>query len=220
VDADSVPSSSGGVQLERPQEVIGCSERASDGVDFVDQILNADDVVFLESSLNDSIVSDSNSIVSLFGESTLVDQFPHGLEAGGSVSHIRLDEFQHLAGSLVDSNEYGIVDLTESEQLQDLAGLGVQVVDTSNSNNQNELGFRLNEEGVIPFGSSSHLNERLLFSSVLGNILLSSTEKLSFLEFSSINQGLGSVFGVEVTLLTSLSLFQQNFRNWGLTLRL
>ena len=42
-----VVSSSWWTELERPDEVVGFSEVGSDGLDFVDEILDTDDVLFL-----------------------------------------------------------------------------------------------------------------------------------------------------------------------------
>jgi len=49
------PSTSGGVELEGPEEV-GCKlEVGSNGQDFVNEVLNADDVVFAQLLLNDVV---------------------------------------------------------------------------------------------------------------------------------------------------------------------
>ena len=42
-----VVSSSWGTELERPDEVVGFSEVGSDSLDFVDEILDTDNVLFL-----------------------------------------------------------------------------------------------------------------------------------------------------------------------------
>ncbi len=42
----------------------------------------------------------------------------------------RLDEAEHVLGGLVDLDEGAVVDLAEAEELQHLAGLGAQSVDT------------------------------------------------------------------------------------------
>ena len=43
-------------ELEGPQEVVGFLEVGTASVDFVDQILNADDAVLAESLLDDLVV--------------------------------------------------------------------------------------------------------------------------------------------------------------------
>ena len=46
------------------------------------------------------------------------------------VSDVRLNQAEHLLGSFGDLNEDTIVDLQKAEELQDLAGLGGNLVDT------------------------------------------------------------------------------------------
>ena len=47
------------------------------------------------------------------------------------VSNVRLDKTEHLLSGLGDLDEDTVVDLQEAEELQDLAGLGRNLVDTS-----------------------------------------------------------------------------------------
>lgn len=61
---------------------------------------------------------------------TLVHKFLDGLEVGVAVGDVRLDDAKHGHGSRVDPHEHSVVDLEETEQLQDLADLGGDTVDT------------------------------------------------------------------------------------------
>lgn len=121
----------GGVaQLEGPQEVGGLLEVGANGVDLVDQILDADDTVLAEVLLNDGVVGEGNTLLVDLAVSTLVDELLDGLEVGVTVSNPRLDNLQHLSGSLADADEDTVVDLEKTEELEDLARLRGNLVDT------------------------------------------------------------------------------------------
>ena len=49
------PATGGGVELEGPEEVGGKLEVGSDGQDFVNEVLNTDDVVFAQLLLDDVV---------------------------------------------------------------------------------------------------------------------------------------------------------------------
>jgi hypothetical protein len=46
------------------------------------------------------------------------------------IGDIGLDEAEHVGGGLVDLEENTVVDLAQAEELQNLAGLGADSVDT------------------------------------------------------------------------------------------
>ena len=48
------------------------------------------------------------------------------------VGDVGLDQTEHLLGGLGNTNEDTVVDLQEAEELQNLAGLGCDLVDTIN----------------------------------------------------------------------------------------
>lgn len=117
-------------QLEGPQEVGGLLEVGADGVDLVDKILNTDNAVLAEALLNDSVVGKGNTLLVDLSVSTLVDELLDALQVGVTVGDPRLNNLDHLSNSLGDANEDTVVDLQETEQLEDLAGLGGNLVDT------------------------------------------------------------------------------------------
>ena len=47
------------------------------------------------------------------------------------IGDIGLDEAEHVGGGLVDLEEDTVVDLAQAEELQHLAGLGADAVDTA-----------------------------------------------------------------------------------------
>jgi len=200
-------------QLERPQSSADLSESWTNSGDLVNDIFNAQDVVLSEVLFNDKIGSDGDSVSFNLQETSLVNQLSDGLEVGVSISHVRLDDSEHVDGSLVESDKDGISDLSQSEQLKDLSWLGVDVVDTSDTNDQSKFGFRLNEEVSSSLGNSSDSDEFPFLLSVFLDVLFSSLEDdlslgSSFLDEGSL--GLDSMGGL---LLLVSSLLQDCLRD-------
>jgi len=126
----SAETSSWVAELEWPQEVGSLLEVGADGEDLVDQILHADDTVLAEATLNDRVVGKSNTLLLDLSVTTLVDEFTDSLQVGVSVGDPWLDDLKHLKGGLGHADENTIVDLEETEELEDLAGLWCDLVDT------------------------------------------------------------------------------------------
>ena len=118
-------------ELEWPEEVGGLLEVGAYGVDLVDQILHADDAVLAEVGLDDGVVGKSNALLVDFSISTLVDELTDSLQVGVTVSDPWLDNLQHLKSSLGHADKDTIVDLEKTEELEDLAGLWCNLVDTT-----------------------------------------------------------------------------------------
>lgn len=117
-------------QLEGPQEVGGLLEVGADGVDLVDEILHADNAVLAEVLLNDGVVSQGNALLVNLSVSALVDELLDALQVGITVGDPRLNDLDHLGDGLGDAHKDTVVDLEETEELEDLAGLGGNLVDT------------------------------------------------------------------------------------------
>ena len=105
-------------------------EVGADGEDLVDQILHADDAVLAEARLDDGIIGEGNALLLDLSVSTLVDELADGLQVGVSVSDPWLDNLEHLEGGLGHADKDTIVDLKETEELENLAGLWCDLVDT------------------------------------------------------------------------------------------
>lgn len=125
-----VEATSGVGELEGPQEVVGLLEVGANGVDLVDKILHADNAVLAEVLLNDLVVGEGNTLLVDLSVTALVDELTDGLEVGVTVGNVGVDDGQHLLGSLGKTDEGTVVDLEQTEQLEDLAGLGRDLVDT------------------------------------------------------------------------------------------
>ena len=110
-----VETTSGGVELEGPEEVVGFLEGRSNGDEFVDEIFNAVDSLSAESLLNDCIVSEGDSLSVDLSETSLEDEFLDGLSSGISEGDEGENLLEHVKGGLVDSEESSVVELSESE---------------------------------------------------------------------------------------------------------
>ena len=114
-------------------------------------------------------------------------QLADGLQVGVSVSDERLDDLQHLAGGLGEADEDTVVDLEKTEELEGLALLGVDLVDTLDAGNEDELGLGGNIVAALGLGDASETDLLTLVVAVLLNVGLGALEDLLTL-------GLGLLF--------------------------
>jgi len=105
-------------------------EVGTNGVDLVDQVLHADNTMLAKVGFDDGVVGESNALLFDLSVSTLVDELTNGFQVGVTIGDPWLDNLEHLKSSLGHSNEDTIVDLEETEELKDLAGLWCNLVDT------------------------------------------------------------------------------------------
>lgn len=120
-------------QLEGPQEVGGLLEVGANSVDLVDQVLNTDNAVLAEVLLDDLVVGQRDALLVDLAVTALVDELADGLQVGVTIGNVGVDDGQHLLGSLGKADEDTVVDLQQTEQLEDLAGLRSNLVDTANT---------------------------------------------------------------------------------------
>lgn len=154
-------------QLEWPQEVVGLLEVRTNSVDLVDQVLNGDDTVLTQSSLDDLVVRQGNSLRTNLTVTSLVDQLSDGSQVRVTVSNVWLSQLKQLRGSLGNLDKDTSVNLGQSQQLQDLSWLRWDLHNTLDSDNENQLLLSLNEEGVVGLGLSLGVNDSTLSISVL-----------------------------------------------------
>jgi len=117
-------------KLEWPQEVGSLLEVGANSEDLVDQILHADNAVLAEAGLDDGVVGESNALLLDLSITTLVDELADGLEVGVSVGNPWLDDLQHLESGLGHADKDTIIDLEKTKELEDLARLRSNLVDT------------------------------------------------------------------------------------------
>lgn len=117
-------------ELEWPEEVGGLLEVGANGEDLVDEILHADNAVLAEAGLDDGVVGKSDALLVDLSVTALVDELADSLEVGVTVGNPWLDNLEHLKGGLGHADKDTVVDLKETEELQDLARLWCNLVDT------------------------------------------------------------------------------------------
>lgn len=155
-------SSTGRLELEWPEEVVCLLESGTHGVDLVDEVLNADDVVLLaEGSLNDVVVVERNSLALDLAVTALVDKLADGVVAGIAVGDVWLNATEHVDGGLVDTDEDTVVKLAQPQQPQDANDLGVQLHDTADPHGEDDLALSWDVEGTTLL--SLNRTSRILF---------------------------------------------------------
>jgi len=196
-------------ELEGPEEVVGLLEVGTDGGNLVDEILNADDAELAKSLLDDGVVGQGNALLVDLGVTALVDELTDGLQVGGTVGDIGLNQLKHLGGGIGKTEEDTVVDLQQTKQLEDLLGLGCNVVDTLKTDNEDQLGLSGNIVVTVGLGLAAETDLLLFLGAVLANVLVSTLEDnaslgtLGLAELSLLGCSLGS------GLLGSLSLLQE-----------
>lgn len=206
-------ATSGVAELEGPEEVGGLLEVGADGEDLVDEILHADDAVLAEVLLNDGVIGESNALLVDLAVSALVDKLTDALQVGVTVGNPRLDDLDHLGGGLGDADEDTVVDLEQTEELEDLAGLGGNLVDTLDADQEDQLALSRDVEGAILLGSTSKADLLALSIAVLLDVLLSTLEDDATLLLVGLLLllDLGSALGAG--LLLRLALLQKRLRD-------
>lgn len=168
----------GGVgELEGPQEVGGLLEVGADGVDLVDEIFHADDAVLAEGLLDDGVVGQGDALPVDLAVAALVDELLDGLEVGVAVGDPGLDDLDHLGGGLGDLDEDTVVDLEETEELEDLAGLGGHLVDTLDADQEDQVGTGGDVGRVRLAGDAVEADLLALGIAVLLDVLLGTLEE-------------------------------------------
>lgn len=160
-------------QVEWPQEVVDLLEVRTNSSDLVDQVLNRSNTVLTQSSLDDLVVRQSNSLVSDLTETSLVHQLSDGGQVRVTVSNVWLGQLKQLRGGLGNLDKDTSVNLGQSQQLQHLSWLRGQLVDTLDSDNENQLWLGLNVVRVVGLGLSLGLNDSAL--SILVLLVVSSS---------------------------------------------
>lgn len=183
-------------QLEGPQEVVGLLEVGANSVDLVDQILHADNAELAEVLLDDLVVGEGNTLLVDLAVTALVEELTDGLQVGVTVGDVGVDNGQHLLGSLGQADEGTAVDLEQTEELQDLAGLGGNLVDTVwkesvkcrisskkleidiplDTDNEDQLGLVIDVEVTLLAGSAGQADLLTLSIAVLLDVGLSALE--------------------------------------------
>ena len=117
-------------ELEWPEEVVDFLELWSASDDFVDDILNAVETVLAKFTLDDGVVGERDSASVDFTVTSLVDELLNGVSGWETIGDKWFDHSEHVPGGLVELDEYSVVQLSQSKELQDLLWLRSKLVDT------------------------------------------------------------------------------------------
>lgn len=154
----------------------------------MDEILHADDTVLAKVLLDNGVVGKSDALLVDLSVSTLVDELANGLEVWVTVSNPWLDNLQHLESGLGHANKDTVVDLKETEKLEDLAWLWCDLVDTLDADNEDELGLIRHVEGALRLGDTSETDLLTLCIAILLNVLLGTLEDNTALLSGSLHE--------------------------------
>lgn len=102
----------GGVaQLEGPEKIGGLLEIGADGVDLVDEILNADKAVLAQVILDNLVVGQRDALLVDLAVAALVDEVAHRFDRREPIRDVRLHHFEHFRRRFRQPHEDAIVDL-------------------------------------------------------------------------------------------------------------
>jgi len=144
------PATVGVGKLERPKKVIGLLKVGPDGEDLVNQIFDADDTKLAQMLFDERIVGYGNALLVDFDVTSLVDKVADRLEIRFTICNIWHNQLEHLLSCFGQPNKHSIVYLEETHELQNLAWLRRDFVDTLDADDESQL--RLSGNIVIPGG--------------------------------------------------------------------
>lgn len=119
-------------------------------LDFVDQFFGAGDSGVLTNGVVDhEVAGEWDSLSVDLTVSSLVNQLGNGLSVWNSVGDPWLDDSEHVHGGLVVLEEDSVVDLSQSEESQNLLWFWGDGVDTLHSDDEENLRFGWDIDGSI-----------------------------------------------------------------------
>mmetsp|Transcript_5731 Transcript_5731/g.9647 ORF Transcript_5731/g.9647 Transcript_5731/m.9647 type:complete len:257 (-) Transcript_5731:32-802(-) len=195
-------STTGAGELEGPQEVVGLLEVGSNSADLVDKISAALDTNRSNTLLDDGVVGDGDALLVELSEPTLENELLNSGARGVTVGYVRLDKTKHTDGRLVELDEASVVDLTKTEELHDLLGLGRDSDSTPDTDDKSNLGLSRDVESTLGLGLTTVGNSGLVGSLVLSSVLLGGSDSILLVLTLLLPGFVGGLLG----LLSNLSL--------------
>ena len=122
------------------------------------------------------------------------------MRGGVAVRNVGLDEAKHVDRRLVQLDEDSVVDLPKAEKLQDLLHLGSNTNDTTDADDDSDLGFSGHEEISSGLGSAAETDLLIFGGLVLLDVGLSALEDVLPLG------GVGLLLGCVLFVAGSLEL--------------
>jgi len=196
-------------ELEWPEKVGGLLEVGTDGEDLVYQIFNTDNAILAEAVLDNGVVGEGDALLVNLSISALVDELADALEVGVSVGNPWLNDLEHLKSGLGHANKDTVVDLEQTEELENLAGLWCDLVDTLDSDNKDQLLLSRDVEGTILLGETLKTDLLTLCVTVLFNVLFGTLENDTALLLLSLFLLLKFSSTLLAGLLLGLALLQE-----------
>ena len=166
-------------ELERPEEVARLLEVGADGEDLVDQVLHTHNAELAEMLLDDGVVGERDAVlVDSLSVAALVDEFADRFEVRVPVGNEGFDDLQHFHGGLCETNEDAIVDLEKTKQLEGLALLGINLVDTLDADDEGEFGLCWDVVGAFLLGDARETDLLALSIAVLLDVAFGALKDL------------------------------------------
>jgi len=106
------------------------------------QVFNANNSKLAQSSFDYIIACNWSAFAIDLNESTLVNQVSNRFQVDRPPCNVRFTNTEHVDSSLIQFDEYAIVDLTKSEELKNLLDFRGNLIDTSNSDDKGKFGLR------------------------------------------------------------------------------
>jgi len=97
----------------------------------MNKILNTGDSDFTEFTFNDAVVGEWKSSSLDFTAASFIDEFADSLSGWITVGNEWLNHLDHVPCGLVEFDENGVVQLSQSEELQDFLWLWCKLSDTT-----------------------------------------------------------------------------------------
>ena len=218
MDELAVESSTGRGQLERCEELVDVLEVRSASENLVNNVLNTDDSVLADVLLDHVVVGNRLALLVDIHKSSLVHQLADRLEVGVSIGDVRLNKTEHLEGSLVQANENTIVNLAETEKLENLLGLRLHSIDTTDTDDKGDLGLGLTVEVSTLLGLAAKEHTRSLGRSVLIHVLLGTLEVNLTVGLRLLLESLDASSARCLNGLNALALLQSGLRDGSIHL--
>ena len=166
-------------KLERPKEVARLLEVGADGEDLMDQVLHTHNAELAEMLFDDGVVGERDAVlIDSLGIAALVDEFADRFEVGVAVGDEGLDDLQHFHRGFCETDEDTVVDLEETQELKGLALLGIDLVDTLDTDDEGEFGLCWDVVGPFLLGDAREADLLALSIAVLLDIALCTLEDL------------------------------------------
>jgi len=205
-------------QLEWPQEVAGLLEVGADGVDLVDQILHAHHAVLAKVVLDELVVGEWDALLVDLAVAALIDELANGLEVGVAEGDVRVDDGEHLRRGFRKADEDTVVDLEETEELEDLARLRSDFVDTLDTDNEDQFGLSRNIERTFLLAQAGQADLLALCFAIFLDIGLGTLEDDPALLLVCLLLLLKLSSASLTSLLLALPLLQEGLRDHDLVI--